>query len=214
MKERHILILDTETVNITHRFIYNIAWLVFDTEKMLIVEQKNYLINQIYNDKRTMKKAFFKDKMPIYKKKLKQKKIKKVYFGNALRYLKNTLERYNLKSIYAYNCSFDKSSIDKTCKKLGIGNQVKDIEFIDIIKSIKAFTDDKDYKKFCEKNNLLTKTKKVSKTAENVFRFIINDIHFQEQHTALSDCKIELLILLYGKLFERVLRLSQKQPYL
>lgn len=202
MKERYILILDTETLNLNKRYIYNIAWLVYDQKEMVIVEQKNYLINQIYNDKKTMEKAFYKNKLPIYKKKLKQKKVKKVYFGNALRYLKNTLERYNLKSIYAYNSSFDKSAIDKTCEKLGIGNQVKDIEFIDIVKSIKAIIENEKYIKFCQKNGLLTKTKRVSKTAENVFRFIINDIHFEEQHTALSDCKIELIILLYSKIIE------------
>ena len=53
------------------------------------------------------------------------------------------------------------------------------------------------YKTFCKTYNLFTKNGKLSFTAENLYRFIINDPTFKEKHTALEDVLIEKEILAY-----------------
>ena len=70
------------------------------------------------------------------------------------------------------------------------------------------------YRKFCEANGFLTKSGKLSCTAENLYRFIIKDPTFVVAHTGLEDVEIESQILAYcyrqhkkmsKKLFEKVL---------
>ena len=53
------------------------------------------------------------------------------------------------------------------------------------------------YRRFCEEHNLFTKNGRLSMTAENLYRFIINDPTFKEKHTALEDVLIEKEILAY-----------------
>jgi hypothetical protein len=53
------------------------------------------------------------------------------------------------------------------------------------------------YRKFCEENELLTKTGRLSAKAEDLYRFIIKDADFEESHTGLEDVQIEREIFLY-----------------
>ena len=55
---------------------------------------------------------------------------------------------------------------------------------------------DNDYIAFCESNNKFTESGNYSTTAETVFQYLINDIDFTEEHTALSDSIIEFYILM------------------
>ena len=54
---------------------------------------------------------------------------------------------------------------------------------------------DEEYKGFCEQNNFVTKHNKPKFTAEVLYRFLTNDLEFEEEHTGLADVKIEKEIL-------------------
>ena len=53
------------------------------------------------------------------------------------------------------------------------------------------------YKRFCEKNGYLTKAGKPRKTAEILYRYIINDTTYIEEHKGLQDVDIERQIFAY-----------------
>ena len=53
------------------------------------------------------------------------------------------------------------------------------------------------YRAFCEEHGYLTKTGRLSMTAENLYRFISRDNDFVENHTGLEDVEIEAQIMAY-----------------
>ena len=53
------------------------------------------------------------------------------------------------------------------------------------------------YRKFCEEFDLKTKNGRLSTTAESLYRFLLNDPYFEEQHTGLEDVQIEREIMFY-----------------
>lgn len=105
---------------------------------------------------------------------------------------------YNVKEIWAYNCSFDKGAMtrlfaDDTLDKLGI-------VWLDIWSAIvmtKCLT--KKYVRFCKSNGFVTEKGNCKTSAEVVFAYLTNNTSFEEEHTGLSDCKIEYRILLSAK---------------
>ena len=71
------------------------------------------------------------------------------------------------------------------------------VTFYDIIPAIlhtKLLT--KKYVNFCNDNGYVTEKGNIQTKAEIVYRYLKNDKTFEEEHTGLSDCKIEYEILL------------------
>lgn len=60
-------------------------------------------------------------------------------------------------------------------------------------------TSSKRYLKYCVANGAFTPSGNPSTSAESVYRFINNEHDFTEDHTALSDARIEAAILLAAK---------------
>ena len=116
-------------------------------------------------------------------------------------------------AIVAHNARFDIDAINATFKWLyGFTCQVLDnMEIWDSMKMAKTFADTPSYRKFCERNEYLTKHKppRARMTAEILYRFITGNNDFIESHTALEDTQIEREIVLYAyrthKKMERVL---------
>jgi hypothetical protein len=72
------------------------------------------------------------------------------------------------------------------------------------------------YKKFCESNNLLTATGRLSASAENLYKFISQNADFVESHTGLEDVEIEAQIFLYCRKQHKKMRKNlyenQREP--
>ena len=72
------------------------------------------------------------------------------------------------------------------------------IEWYDTLKMARSVLGDMPtYKRFCENNGYLTKANQYRYTAEIIYRYLIFDNDFIEEHTGLSDCLIEKEILAY-----------------
>jgi hypothetical protein len=52
-----------------------------------------------------------------------------------------------------------------------------------------------EYQAFCETNKLFTESGNYSTSAETLFRYITQNLEFEEEHTALADSLIEFEIL-------------------
>ena len=48
---------------------------------------------------------------------------------------------------------------------------------------------------FCVKNGYYSKNKNMTTNAETVYKFLTQNKEFEEEHTGLADCRIELQIL-------------------
>ena len=193
-----LLVLDTETLGLYDQRIYDLGYVIYDTETESVVCERNYIIKQIFDNLELMQTAYYNNKRPIYEKRLADGYCKRVYWGVALRILEKDLKRYEPDGIWAYNSKFDHRAFEKTCTDLNSKiNPVAD-GIADIMQVIGDITETEDYQEFCRKNGFLTKHKKPrpQRKAETLYRYLNNQTDYIEEHTALADSRIELEILL------------------
>jgi hypothetical protein len=149
-----------------------------------------------------MKSAYYADKLPLYEQGLRDGSRTMSTTYSMRRYVKELCEAYGIKYVCAHNARFDKNSLDTTIRYV---TKSKTRYFLPygltwwdsrrMAESVmwKMPT----YRRFCEENNFMTPTGKLSATAENLYRFIIKDPNFIESHTGLEDVQIERQILWY-----------------
>lgn len=190
-----IIVLDTETLGLFDKRVYDLGYIIYDNDKKQVVKERDYIIKQVYDNENLMKTAYYENKRPLYEIELQNGNAKKIYWGMALYILLKDIERYNVSELYAYNSRFDLEAITKTCEAFNKNIVINHIA--DIMDYINIITDTQEYKDFCFNNNYLTKHKKPQcrKTAEVVYRYITDNNVFIENHMALSDSRIELEIL-------------------
>ena len=229
-KRRHyILVLDTETANtimnpdgsmdMSSVLVYDCGWQIVDTHGN-VYSKSSYINRDIfYKEKELMRSAYYAKKIPMYE----------TQIANGSRIVASTYEirnvmcddikKWNIKEVCAHNARFDYNALNTTQRYITKSKYrywfPYGIEIWDTMKMAKSvILQMPTYRKFCEKYGFLTKTGKLSCTAENLYRFITKDPTFVEAHTGLEDVEIESQILAYcyrqhkkmsKKLFEKVL---------
>lgn len=196
MKDKIIMVLDTETLGLENPTIYELGYTIHNQAKKQTLQERDYLIKQVYDDETLFASAYYANKRPLYEKKLADGIAKNVYWGYALKVLVSDIQKYGVDEIYAYNSRFDARAIKYTMTQLKAITKF-DKEILDIMNYIKSITDTESYVSFCENNGYMTKAKKPKpqKKAETLFRYITNNNEFIEDHMALEDSQIELQIL-------------------
>ena len=118
---------------------------------------------------------------------------------------------YNIKEIWAYNCSFDKKMIENLFES---DFEKLDVKWLDIWSAIvmtKCLT--KKYVNFCHENGFITEKGNCKTSAEIVYTYLTKNTDFQEEHTGLSDSKIEYAILLAAKKTKKKIDGTLLQPW-
>lgn len=213
MDEKHyMMVVDTETANtlvdengkldMSNVLVYDCGWCVLDTDGEIYIE-RSFVNADIFLDEKTlMAEAYYASKIPQYWEEIK----------NGSRILANTytirkimiedMRAYGVTEVVAHNARFDYNALNMTQRWttkskwrywFPYGTEILDTMKMakDVICNMPA------YREFCEANGFLTPTGKLSLTAENLYRFISNDLEFEESHTGLEDVQIEREILLY-----------------
>lgn len=104
--------------------------------------------------------------------------------------------------ICAYNIAFDLRHLDKTAQYFGLdGFFDHDIATLDIWHMAMCVLGTNNYIRFCMANGLMTANGNIATGAEAMYRYIANDMSFEEKHTAHEDCIIESNIMI--KCFSR-----------
>lgn len=191
----HILVLDTETCNgFQEPLIYDLSYVILDTETGEIKE-RSFTIKDTFDDKKLFATAFYAYKCPLYESALKTKETKKVSFKRALRKLQRDMRKNNITQFYAYNSRFDSNAIETTAKRFG--GKIKYHQHGDIMDFVAPIVNTNEYKEFCAQNGFMTAHKKPrpQRKAETVYRYLINNPLYNEQHIAIRDCEIEMTIL-------------------
>lgn len=192
------IVLDTETCcGFASPLVYDFGYVVA-TDNGEIIKARSYVIKEVYDNLALFNTAYYKDKRPLYEMRIKSGYSKKVYLAYALRQLEKDMKKYGVDK-FAYNSRFDRNAIKSTMERF---NKFKynPIEngIIDIMDYIKTITATQEYKDFCQKHGFMTKHKnpKPQAKAETLYRYLMGDPTYTEEHTALEDSKIELVILL------------------
>lgn len=225
MKKTTIMILDTETCNIEqtdtvkrgNNLTYNIGWQIVTPCNGEVLEQRSYLAEEIFiGEIERMASCYYAAKIPQYFDGLWSGEYELDSFFSILLDLNRACREYNVSAICAHNAAFDVDALNTTVRYLTGLDFIKalpqGIEIWDSMKMANSiFGKRPTYRKWCEENGFMTKhaTPRPRMSAEVLYRFIAQDVNFEEEHTALADVIIETEIVLAcyrsHKKFEKVL---------
>ena len=198
------IVLDTETTNsLDDPIVYDIGFAVVDGNGK-IYEKQSYVIADVFLDCDLMSYAYFAEKIPQYWNDIKNGNRKLRRFSTVYFILRDVCEQYGVKKIFAHNARFDYLSLTTTQRYL-TGSKYRfflpyGIEVCDTLKmSREVLGNSADYRSFCEKNGYTygKDNKNLRFTAEVIYKFLTNDVNFEESHTGLEDVLIEKEILRY-----------------
>lgn len=205
------LVLDTETCPIDkdldvvspyNMFTYDMGWAVVD-KRGNVYRTRSFINKDIFfKEKDLMNSAYYANKIPKYMEDIANGIRIVASWYEILKTLREDMAEFNIIQVYAHNMRFDYGTTVTTQRWLTkskyryvfpYGTEICDTLKManDVIGKMPT------YRRFCEEHNLFTKTGRLSMTAENLYRFIINDPTFKEEHTALEDVLIEKEILAY-----------------
>ena len=148
-----------------------------------------------------MKEAYFADKRPQYVADILAGKRKVLNTWQIYKLVRNLCEEYNIKACVAHNARFDVKALNATMRY-----QTKsrcrwffpyEMPMWDTMKMANdTICKQKRYKEFCLENGYMTNhaTPQVRKTAEIIWRYLTDDVTFEEEHTGLADVEIEAQI--------------------
>lgn len=201
IETERLLMLDTETIGLEKRFIYDIGYIVMQREEngqYSALEKGRFIIKNVYENKELFATAYYYDKKPRYTNALRGRSVQKHKVGHAMQRLKNLILRYNIKFFTAYNSSFDKGAFKFTCDFYKLQNPLKKIRMLDIQGLASIIHELDDYKKVAIENDWTTPKGYIRTNAECTYRYISSDYKFIEDHTGLKDCEIEMEIMNYA----------------
>lgn len=189
------VVFDTETTSLNKPFTYNIGYVILDEDGAFLLE-KDFVVEQVWHNLPLFSTAYYAEKRPIYVASMRARKTTMKKFGYICQEMARDFAKYDVVCAYAYNSNFDEKVFDFNCDWFKCINPFDNIPIYDIRGNVHNFLIDEDFFQFCEKNGELTDSGNYSTTAETLYRYLINDTEWTEDHTALSDSLIEAEILL------------------
>lgn len=203
-RKKYIAVVDTETANgLEDALVYDIGWAIVDKHGNVFVT-RSYLVREIFCDERDlMQSAYYAEKIPMYLQEVAEGKRKILPFAFIRQIFKRDCEKYNCNTVCAHNARFDLNALNTTQRFLTKSKYryffPYGVEIWDTMKMAQdVICQMPTYKRFCSQHEDYTlKNGNPRKTAEILYRFIIKDNDFIENHTGLEDVLIEKEILAY-----------------
>ena len=206
-----VLVFDTETVSLDKPFMYNLGWVVLDLENGDHIEEKDYVVERVWHNTELMNTAYYKEKRPLYIKRMRSRKVKMLPLSKILGDLRKTIKKFNIKVAYAFNSSFDERVFDYNCDFYRLNNPLEQVAIRDIRKVVLGgLLDINEYREFIKESledgrdeaerakiraKFITEKGRMRTTAESIYCYLMLDCTYCEEHTALEDSKIEAKIL-------------------
>jgi len=195
-----ILLVDTEFVNLSKPFVYDLSYIIatLQGDKYVVLKSVGNVVKQVYQNRMLFETAYYSTKRPLYTKALRSKDYQKQSIKDIMTELKNDIEKYNVDCVMGYNVNADNRSIAFTTDYLKTENALKDLNFIDLMPIVVNYICDTDnYKKFAKENGLITEKGYYKMSVESVSKYIYNNAEFVENHLGKDDNKHELELLNY-----------------
>ncbi len=193
----NIMIFDTETTSLDKPFCYNIGYMIVNTEGEYICS-RDFVVEQVWHNPMLFTTAYYANKREIYIKSMRQRKTKMDKFGYICQQMIRDIKNFEVTSAYAYNSPFDEKVFNFNCDWFKCNNPFDNIPIFDIRGYAHHYICGDDFKRWCEEYNAFSESGNYSTTAENIYRYISDNIDFVEEHTALADSEIETDILLFA----------------
>lgn len=198
MRKNYFLLVDTETAGtFAEKWVYDIGIVVTD-RKGNIQKQYAFLVKEIWENKKAMNSAYYREKIPTYTKEIKSKNYEIKNFADILETIYSLIDEYQIKTITAYNLVFDLDALQKTSQAiLGETHKFEKLKKLCIWSfACEVLYTQKTYKKIATQQNWLKEnTNNLMTSAEVGYRYITKNYDFIEEHKGIHDALIENKIL-------------------
>ena len=180
--------------------VYDLGWIVTDGET--VFERRSLVISDVYFS-RAMETAYYAKKLPQYVAGLLVGEWEMTNMVKARELFAADCAKYDVREVWAYNCRYDRVALAHTCEVLSNGF-VRDffptgITIRDIWGAAgSTICATAKYVRWCVENGYVSAKGNPITNAEIVTRYLTGE-DFNEAHTALADCEIELAILVKAK---------------
>ena len=213
----NIIIFDTETLGFKSQDLLNVGYRIVDLDiftlnyKVLcerdMLDYKLYkAVKKLANHKGCLEddmqnilanQFLPQEKLNTYEKLIANKEIERHYIKTIFEIMQEDIRKFSVVFGYAYNCKFDIDKFNKTSIKFELDNPLKSLPIFDIwAYATNHICSTKEYVKWARDNEIFTQTEiYISTSVESVTKFLLQDLTFVEEHTALSDTKWETKIL-------------------
>lgn len=196
-RKSYYLTIDTETANtLENPIVFDIGGAIHD-KKGEVLETFSFIIREVfYEMPHLMSECFYLSKIPYYNAQIFNGERQVVSFYHAKKHIEELCEKYNVKAIIAHNARFDYRATTTTQRYLTASKYryflPYDVELWDTLKMAQdTICKQKTYIAWCAENGYLKKNGTPRATAEILYRYISNNIDFEEEHTGLADVLIE-----------------------
>lgn len=197
-----IIMIDTETTNsLDDPLCYDVGYQIFSLAEGVLIE-RSFVNADVFYRADLMKDAYFAEKIPQYLEELNEGTRKAKFWKTIKQIVRADCEKYDVKIACAHNAIFDNRALNTTQRYI-TSSQYRyflpyGVEWWDTLKMArKTLKENDDYRNFCETNSYLTENGQLRFTAEVIYRWLINNVNFEECHTGLEDVKIEREIFEY-----------------
>ena len=197
IKAKKLVTLDTETVGLEGH-VYDVGYIIHDKRGNIEIE-RNWLVEENFTDPKKMMGAFYAGKhFTHYARMLQDGLITLKPWLEIVEQLNTDIEEYGVDVIAAYNAGFDFRVMAQTHADLGYKGKVLNsaLEILDIWQfACETKLSQKSYATIARNMGWVSPAGNIKTGAEFAHRYCSGDHSFIEDHTALSDARIEVEIL-------------------
>jgi hypothetical protein len=190
------MVLDTETCDLAGN-VYDVGYTITD-RKGNIEKEYTALVAEIFTDADKMMGAFYAKKLfSHYAPMLDRGEISLVPWAEIVGRIRADVLAHGINVLCAYNLAFDKRVMANTNKLLGDGPIFQaPVKLLDIWRfACETKLNTRLYKDLARQMGWVSNAGNLRTGAEYAYRFCRGDWGFIEDHTALSDARIETAIL-------------------
>lgn len=191
-----VVIFDTETTSLEKPYCYNIGYVIVDPSNWQVLEENDFVVEQIWHNLALFNTAYYANKRPLYVSRMRARSVVMDKFGYICQKMVRDFRKYNVVGAYAYNSNFDDKVFSFNCDWFRCVNPFDNIPIYDIRGYAHHFIcNGSNFYNWCEENTRFSDSGNYSTTAETVYQYLTDDTDFSEEHTALNDSRIETEIL-------------------
>jgi hypothetical protein len=209
----NILLVDSETVN-DNKIMVDFSGVVVNSN-LIKKTSFSFIIKEVWENTELMQGKYASaEKIEIWKKQIENGTKKVVSIYQLIKFVNNLIKENDIKIFCAYNVGFDKSAYKNTLEYFNCyerANKIQFLKVIDIWKVVETFVNRDRYVRYCLKNKFLTAKGNCKTSAEIVYKYLSEELHFLETHIANEDIEIELDILRACAIRNHTFELGKKQ---
>lgn len=192
-----IATLDTETVGLEGH-VYDIGYCIHN-KRGEIVAERNWLVEENFTNPKRMMGAFYAGKhFTHYARMLQDGEIRLTPWAEIVGILRDDFLAHGVNVVAAYNAGFDFRVLRQTHADLGGTGAIlqSPVKILDIWQfACETKLSQKSYAAIARRMGWVSPAGNIKTGAEFAHRYCSGDYSFIEDHTALSDARIEVAIL-------------------